>query len=261
MNINFNCSSCSKEPQGSVPIERIIEKLNEHFDRNDLVAVGRLLEYWSAEARALGDTRGLLEILNEQIGYYRRISDKDKGLAAVEEAFALVETLGFNGTVSGGTLYVNGATTMKAFGLATESIQYYEKAKEIYDRLLSENDYKMAAYYNNVSSAYLELGDIESAERSCYAAISILERLGGFRGEIAVTLVNLAHMYYKKDPCDERIYSSIEEAWEHLTAPENVPNGDLAFLISKCYPSFEFFGYFDMAVKLKNYMEKIYAGT
>ena len=34
MNINFNCSSCSKEPQGSVPIERIIEKLNELFDRN-----------------------------------------------------------------------------------------------------------------------------------------------------------------------------------------------------------------------------------
>lgn len=30
------CESCSKEKQDRVPIRRVIEKLDEHFSRNDL---------------------------------------------------------------------------------------------------------------------------------------------------------------------------------------------------------------------------------
>ena len=75
MNENIECSTCSKESYKVVPLARLFDKLDELFSRNDLPAVGRLLDYWESEARILGDERGLLEILNEKIGYYRRTAD------------------------------------------------------------------------------------------------------------------------------------------------------------------------------------------
>ena len=166
MDINFGCSTCSKESYATIPIARIIEKLDLLFDKNDLDSVGKLLDYWDGEARNLGDERGLLEILNEKIGYYRRTNDRERGLRSVEDAFALIDKIGADNSESSGTVYLNGATTMKAFGKTREAMPYYEKARQIYEKTLPENDFKFAAYYNNVSSAYKELGEMENTEKS-----------------------------------------------------------------------------------------------
>ena len=257
----INCQDCSNEPNDCIPIARIIARLDALFATNDLDAVGRILEYWEREARNLCDYRGLVEILNEEIGYYRRISDKDRALKSVNEAFALMEAHGLDELESSGTVYLNGATTMKAFGLARESMVYYAKAKSIYERFLSADDYKMAAFYNNISSAYVDIGDAAMAEECCYKAIEVLERVGGCNGEIAVTLVNLAHIYYDADPCDERVYSNMDKAWELLSDKSNVHDGAFAFLCSKCYASFGYFGYFEYEKQLKELTEKIYAGN
>ena len=75
--------SCSKEPSGTIPIMRIIEKIDDMFEKDDLQGAKRVLEYWEKEAKALNDAKGLLEVLSEQIGLYRKLGEKDKGLAAV----------------------------------------------------------------------------------------------------------------------------------------------------------------------------------
>ena len=258
MNDNMHCKSCSKESYSMVPTARIMEKLNELFSKNDLPAVGRLLAYWENEARILHDDRGLLEILNELIGYYRRTSEKEKGLAAVNEAFTLIEQKGICDTVSSGTVYLNGATTMKSFGKTAEAMPYYEKARGIYEKHLDADDYKFAALYNNISSAYKDLGEIQKAEESCYAAIEILKGKEDCLGEIAVTLVNIAHLYYDADPLDERIYDVMDKAWDCLMSEKNTRDGDFAFLCSKCYPSFGYFGYFEREAELKRLVERIY---
>ena len=77
---------CSKESTGSIPIMRIIDKLDALYAKNDMAEAGRVLEYWEKEARALNDRRGLSEILSEEIGYYRSTGDKQKGLRAVDDA-------------------------------------------------------------------------------------------------------------------------------------------------------------------------------
>ncbi len=257
----IKCQGCSKESYDTIPTSRIMSKLDELFDKNDLDSVGKLLEYWDREARNLGDVRGLLEILNEEIGYFRRTSNEERALNAVKEAFEIIESQGLDNTESSGTIYLNGATTMKAFGKAAQAMEYYEKAKRIYEGCLEPTDYKLAAYYNNVSSAYIDTGDRESAQKACLKAIDILELRGDCRGEIAVTLVNLAHIYYENDPCDERIYDNMEKAWELLMCEDNVRDGSFAFLCSKCCPSFAYFGYFDYEKQLKELTERIYAGN
>jgi tetratricopeptide (TPR) repeat protein len=261
MNDVFQCQSCSKESYDTIPTARIIGKLDDLFAKNDLDGVGKLLEYWEREARNLGDVRGLLEILNEEIGYFRRVGNKEKGLSAVYEAFEIVEKNGWDHAVSSGTLYLNGATTIKSFGDAATAMKYYDKARVIYKNTLDADDYKMAAYYNNVSSAYTDLGDLESAIDSCICAIDILKKHEGCGGEIAVSLVNIAHIYYSIDPCDERIYDTMEQAWENLNSVENKHDGNFAFLCSKCYPSFAFFGYFEYEKTLKELVDKIYEGN
>lgn len=259
--IQDSCGGCTKENYRIVPTMRIQEKLNELFSRNDLPAVGRLLSYWEGEARQLKDKRGLLEILNEQIGYYRRTSEKEKALKVVQEAFALLEKDGVCDTVSKGTIYLNGATTMKAFGQAEASMKYYEKAKTIYNENLAPDDYRLAAFYNNVSSAYKDLGRLLEAEQMCLKAIDILKDKEDCLGEIAVSLINIAHMYYDQDPMDERIYNLLDRAWECLISEKNQKDGDYAFICDKCHPSFGFFGYFEREAELKATAKRIYAGN
>ncbi len=257
----LNCKSCSKESYDMIPISRVLSKLEEHFSKNDLEGAGRLLCYWENEARLLHDDRGLLEILNEQIGYYRRIGEKEKGLTAVAEAFSLIEAQKSSDAVSSATIYLNSATTMKSFGLANEAMPYYEQARTIYEASLEADDYRLAAFYNNISSAYKDLGKIEESEEACMKALEILGNKEGFNGEIAVTLLNLAHLYYDQDPMDERAYSRAEQAYFCLKAEENAHNGSFAFFCSKCYPSFGFFGYFEYEKEIKELSEAIYEGN
>jgi tetratricopeptide (TPR) repeat protein len=119
----------------------------------------------------------------------------------------------------------------------------------------------MAAYYNNVSSAYQELGDSENAEKACYDALAVLDGDPEYNGEIAVTHVNLAHIYYDADNFDERVYEHMEKAWELLMDSNNVHDGNFAFICSKCHPSFGFFGYFEYERTLKEITERIYEGN
>ena len=231
MNYDLNCTSCSKESYKTIPLNRVFDKLNDLFSRNDLAGVGKTLDFWESEARSLGDERGLLEILNEKIGYYRRTGDEQKGTAAISEAFELIEKRGVGDPISSGTIYLNGATTMKAFGKAQAAMIYYEKARALYESHLGTKDYRLAALYNNVSSAYKDIGDYLSAEMSCIKAIDILDGKEDCLGEIAVSLINLAHVYYDQDPLDERIYGIMDKAWDHLKSDKNRLDGDFAFIL------------------------------
>lgn len=261
MEKDFECTSCSKESYNIVPIARILERIDALFARDDLEAVRRVLDYWDAEARRLNDERGLLEILNEKIGFYRRTNEKELALNAVKTAFELIDKLGLYGLESSGTIYLNGATTMKAFGEVDSAMSYYDKAREIYQNTLSDNDFRLAAFYNNVSSAYKEIGETQKCEESCLKAISILENIGGFLGEMAISHINLAHLYYDVDNFDDRIYSEMDKAWELLSDSRNAHDGNFAFVCSKCHPSFAFFGYFEYETRLKAIVKEIYEGT
>ncbi len=220
-----------------------------------------LLERGRDEARARGDWRGELSILSELLGYHRRDGDREKAMAAVNQALDLIRIHRMGATVSGATVLLNAATTLKCFGRAGDSLPIFEHAARVYGDNLDPTDYRFAGLYNNMGLSFEDVGDYLRAEQCFLLALGVIVHSRNPENELAVTCCNLAELYDKQDPEDPRIGVYMEKAWDYLNAPSLPRNGYHAFTISKCGPCFDYFGYFLYSKELKERVERIYAGT
>ena len=242
------CAACGNykgedSPIGRINVERMIARLDEAFEKNDLDEAERVLDFWHSEATSLADTRGELAVVSEELGLYRKKSNREKALAAVSRALALIDALENEKTLSAATVLLNAATTMKAFGLAEEALPLYERAYAVYASALDENDARLAGYYNNYALALADLGRKEEAEKTFFAALSIMEKEEKGLLEAAVTYLNLAHLYELWQ--DEKIYPALIAAYKLLLSPKIERNGYFVFTLGKCIPSFRHFGLTD----------------
>ena len=266
LKFNFGCASCGykqkdpDKPLGHIPVSRVIEKLDECFSRNDMAEAGRVLDYWRKEAVSLRDTRGELAVVSEQIGYFRKTAEKEKALEAVARA---TELIGCNpDNVSAGTILLNAATTLKAFGKAEEGLPLYGQAFEIYQKFLNDDDVLFAGYYNNYGLALADMARYEEAENCYQKALRIVLTKPKSRLDGAVTYLNMAHMYpYWDKKCAQDIKDCLQKAQEILQSPDNQRNGYYAFVLSKCAPSFREFGKAEVAETMEKLSEEIYAGN
>lgn len=256
------CDINTKKARGGsgIDVRRVIEKLDSCFDKNDLVSAGRLLEYWRGEAALIGDKRVELSIVSEQIGYFRKTAEMEKALEAVSRAITLIDELKNGNTVSAATVYLNAATTMKAFGKATEAMPLYEKAYNIYKENIDENDSRFGGFYNNVGLALVDIGEKEKAEKAYKAAISVMLKKENGKAEAAITYVNLAHLY---EMCGREadIKAALKTALDMLNDISLPRNGYYAFVLSKCAPSYRYFGLTSEAEEMERQVKKIYEGT
>ena len=249
------------EKAGSVDVRRFIEKLDKCFMTNDLAAAEKLISDRAAEAESVGDDRGLLTILNEGLGFYRRTNDFDKAMDCIDKVVALIDKVGVQRKVSGATIYVNLATTMKAFGRASEGLKYYDMAESVYLDNGMEASYEYSALLNNRASALSELKRYDEAELNLMIAIDILKADGKHDGEVAVALINLAHVVYDRDDGDtDRVEKLLDEAWEYINSDRQPHDANYAFIISKCAPSLKYFDRADEAEALLAVAKVIYGG-
>ena len=257
----FLCSSCSKEPTGSINVERFITSLDKCFLTNDLKKAQEIIDFWKAEAFALNDERGRLSIVNEELGFYRRTADAKKGLEAVSEALALIESLGLENDFSAADIFVNAATTLKCFKKPAEAIEFYEKAEQLFTSR-GKRDFDYAAFLNNYASALSDLESYDKAEQLYKKAISVLKETGGHDGEIAVTLINLAHLIFDRDDTAyEQTEKTLDEAWEYINSDNQKRDANYAFILSKCAPSLRYFQREEQALACEQVAEEIYSGN
>lgn len=245
----------------TVDVPELISRLDALYDSGKEPEAGRFLESWREKAAAMGDWRGELSILSELMGHYRRSKEKEKGLRAVNDGLEIIKAHGMGSTVSGATVMLNAATTMKCFGEAKASVPVFEHVCRVYAAHLSPEDYRFGGLYNNMALSYADIGEYDKAEGHFRLAMGVIKRCKDPDNELAVTLCNMAEMYDRQDHEDERIARCMEQAWEHLNAPELPRDGYHAFTISKCAPSFDYFGYFLYAKELKERAARIYAGN
>lgn len=248
-------------PKGYIPIQSVLAKLDYVEWKNDMAEATRLLEYWEQEGTALGDERGLLTIYSEQMGLYRKTLNEEKGIRSVEKGLHLLDKLGLGETVSGATITLNAATTLKAFGRAKDALPLYEKVKKIYDEYVEDDDPKKAGFYNNAALCYADVGDKTRAEEYYNKALDVLSRCDvNTENEKAVTYVNLAHLCDTIEGRQDDVFEYMEKAMQILYEQKK-QDGAYAAVCEKCAPSFGYFGYFIAEEECKRRAKKIYEGA
>lgn len=245
----------------SIEIGRVIAKLDEYLSRNDYQGAERHLLFWKGEALENRDRRGLLSVLNEQIGLYRKVGKEDEGLEAIREALALAHELGMEETITMGTTLVNAATAYKAFHQPTMALPLYEEARRIYESSLTETDGRLGGLYNNMALAEAELGHYDEAENLFNKALRIMEKVENGEIEQAITYCNLSDLYVARDGMEAsegKVMAFMDKAKELLDTESLPRNGYYAFVCEKCAPAFGYYGYFAAEKELMKRAKDIY---
>jgi len=243
-----------------IPMQEIIQECDRLFNEERPFELGEHLRKWRAEAQAIGDREGELGILSELMGHYRMQGDRERGLAAVRDGFTLLGKLGIAGSVSAGTILINGATALQAFGEIDESLRYYKEAFLCYGAHLDPNDWRFAGLLNNMAAAYAVKHDVKYAEAYYRKALGVLKACGNLM-DAAVTHVNLAQMYAAEDRDDPRISAELELAVACFDDPAAVHDGYYAHTCRKCASAFGPLGRPGVEAELNRRADEYYAGA
>lgn len=244
-----------------VPQQRIIEKMDEYMARRDYAGAERHLLYWLGEAELGRDGRGKLMLLGELIGHYRKTGERDKALRRVDEALALIDALGFGGTISAGTAYVNAATALERFDEPERALALFEKARAAYEGSGQTPPEKLGGLYNNMALVLVSLGRYAEANALYDRAMACMADVPGGALEQAVTCLNRADAVFAQrgaEAGEAEIAALLDKAWALLHAPDVPQNGYCAFVYEKCAPGFAFYGRFMDADDLKREAEALY---
>ena len=242
---------------------RILEKLDEYLGKNDYLAAERHLLYWLRECLLTRDDRTALLMHNELMGLYRKQGMQEQALREVQDALALVSSLGLADTVSGATTYLNCATVYKAFDRWEDALPLYERARLIYERDLPEGDERFGGLYNNMALALVDAERYDEANDLYARAISVMEASPDGGPEVAITLLNMAdalEAQYGILEREEELEELLERA-KHLLDSHPTRDGYYAFVCEKCAPIFGYHGDPDYMEELCERARSIYEGT
>ncbi len=246
------------EVKERIPLAEVLRRSDELFQQEDAAGVGAHLRHWREEAGKLGDRMSELSILSELMGHYRMENDPERGLPAIEDGLSLIRELGQQATVGGATIMLNAATALHAFGNPVRALRLYEEVARIYRERLDPKDWRFAGLFNNFAAAYQSVGEDENAELCLRRALAILERTSPDR---PVTWINLARLYYDRDPEDSRVAECVGEARKCFDDPDVKRDSYYAHTCRKCAGGFGYLGFFLDELELNRRADLIYGGN
>ena len=243
-----------------IPLQEVIARCDELFNANQPSELGEHLRYWRKQAHQYNDLESELSLLSELMGHYRMNYDPERGMQAVQDGVDLIKLLGISGTVSCGTILINAATALQAFGHIEKALQYYAEAFRCYGNHLDPADVRFAGLLNNMAAAYCANGELDHAGAYYRKALDVLQKNHNLM-DSAVTYVNLAQLGYQQDLDSCEIDALLDKAMECFNDPAAERNGYYAHTCSKCAPAFGFFGRDNDELELKQRAEQFYAGS
>ena len=245
----------------TIPLRRVLDKLDEYFAKDDAAGAERHLNYWLAEAEQNRDDRGKLSVLNELVGLYRKTEREAEALAATERAIRLAEAIGLSGSVTMGTTLLNAATAYKAFDKPEQALALYERARDLYEANLPPADERLAGLYNNMAVTLTAMERYGEARDLYEAALAVISQTEGGQADEAVTYLNFADLVAAEqgpDAGDAAIRAYLDKA-EALLNDDALPHdGYYAFVCEKCAPTFAYYGYYFTAKELEKRAKEIY---
>lgn len=238
-------------------IRDVIDEVDRLFAKNDMEGAGKVLENALEISSKSRDFASELSILNELLGYYRKTSQRKKAFSALDRCEKLLGSLRLFGTVTEGTVLLNAATVLKYFEENERAVEYYKRSEAVLKATLSERDPLLAGLYNNEAVALESVGDLMGALEYYKMALKVLEGDPDTLLDAGITYVNQAHLYEKMNR-DKDLTDRLEKAIETLFDPRIKSDGYMAFVYSKCSPSFRHFKMESIANELDEISNTIY---
>ena len=229
---------------GCISLDRILGKLDEYLNKNDVTSAERHLRYWLSEAQKYGDFRIELAMDNELMGLCRKGGRREEAIGFAEAALSLIHTHGIERQVGSATTYLNAATVRKAFGMAEDALPLFEQARAIYESELSPSDGRLGGLYNNMGLALTDLGRFAEAQAAYRKAIAVMEQEAGNAPELAITYLNMASALEAELgllEADGQIGELLDRA-EALLDSHTEQDGAYAFACDKCASVFGYDG-------------------
>lgn len=247
-------------PLAKIPLQRVIEKLDEYTDKRAYAAAGRHINYWLAEARAVGDKRGEFSLLNERMGFYRKQGRRAKAYESAEAALALLGAVGED-SIGAGTCYVNCGTVYDNFDEPDKALEMFQKARPIYEKELNAADPRLGALYNNMGLALAALKRWDEANALFQNALDVMTLVPVDQAITWLNMADTAAAERGEVEAEETVQGYLEHAAACLDAEGQPRNGYYAFVCSKCAPGFGHYGWFAYANELKERAEQYYERT
>lgn len=222
-----------------IEFARVIDRLEQCFAAHDLSGAERLLLYWQAEADAMGDLQGSVQVANELLGLYRRTNERDKALEVAARLLPRLDT----DNVGDATVKLNIATNYCHFGLAEQAAPLYAEVQETYNKYMPAGDYRWAGLYNNMATMATAARDYREAERLYQKALYVIGNIEPVMPELAVAWVNLATAKYRQNPLDAAVDDCMQAAYRTLLREDMPHDGACAFVLGKVLPMFKHLGY------------------
>lgn len=255
------CPFTKPDAVKTIPLRRVLDKLDEYFAKDDAAGAERHLKYWLAEAEQERDDRGKLSVLNELVGLYRKTERETEALETAEKAIRLAEAIGLSDSVTMGTTLLNAATAYKVFDQPERALVLYEQARALYEANLPPQDERLAGLYNNMAVTMTALERYAEARDLYEAALSVISGIEGGQADEAITFLNFADLIaaeHGPDAGDAAIRAYLDKA-EALLNDASLPrDGYYAFVCEKCAPTFAYYGYYFTAKELEKRAKEIY---
>lgn len=199
-------------------INKILSELDGLFAANKLDEIEDFLKNALEKSVEEKDTGASLSIVNELIGFYREMTIYDKAYEMCGRAEELLTATGLLSTAAGATTFVNIANACRAMGRLPDSHKYYDMAERIFKDTISEDDFRWASLYNNLSLLYQAEGNGNAACESLYRAMEIVKKHKEAKVELAVTYTNLAQAYMQTGETGnaEKYLKRAEELFEEI---------------------------------------------
>ena len=204
-------------------IDAFFEELDSYFEKNQVEKIDGFLTASLEQAKEEEDYAAYISICNEMIGFYRSVSSFQKAYVAAEDVLLLMEELKLEDTEHFATTLLNTATAYSAAGDYAQALRFYRQAVQIYERLLSAEDYRWAGLYNNMSIMLEKAGENREAVDCAKKALAIIEKQEGNEAQTATTLTNLALVYFKLSE-NEEAKSCLSRAIALFEQGEGAPN-------------------------------------
>lgn len=173
-------------------LENILIKLDNLFEDNKIDKVEPFLREELKAALEKEKYDVAVSLLNEMMGFFRETSQWEKSYECIEAVLKLMNRMGLKDSVPYGISLVNCANAYRAGGEYKKSLELYKKAEKIYKANFRDEDSQYAAFYNNLSLLYQEIGDFGMAKAALYKSLNIIDKQPDSELEQAVTRTNLA---------------------------------------------------------------------